>query len=231
MESLKGDADLIIDTSGMSPHELRDRIREVFAEAPARAEPAGVAGLVRLQVRPAPGRRPRPRRAVPARTRTGSSASGPCPAPTPGSATYVDGPAGLRGVHAPAAVAADTVVPGYVAEGKSYLTIAVGCTGGRHRSVVVAEELGRVLPQARPLGGRRPSRPRPGLAARPGRPVAAGGPGRPDGTASGAAPAPPASTRRTHMAIKIGINGFGRIGRNFLRAARGSRARTSTSSR
>src|SRR4030095_9422364 len=35
----------------------------------------------------------------------------------------------------------DVVVPGYVAEGKSYLTIAVGCTGGRHRSVVVAEEL------------------------------------------------------------------------------------------
>jgi UPF0042 nucleotide-binding protein len=33
------------------------------------------------------------------------------------------------------------VVPGYVAEGKSYLTIAVGCTGGRHRSVVVVDEL------------------------------------------------------------------------------------------
>jgi RNase adapter protein RapZ len=35
----------------------------------------------------------------------------------------------------------DFVVPGYVAEGKSYLTVAVGCTGGRHRSVVVADEL------------------------------------------------------------------------------------------
>jgi RNase adapter protein RapZ len=32
-----------------------------------------------------------------------------------------------------------------VAEGKSYLTIAMGCTGGRHRSVVLAEELGRRL--------------------------------------------------------------------------------------
>ena len=29
------------------------------------------------------------------------------------------------------------MVPGFVAEGKSYLTVAVGCTGGRHRSVVV----------------------------------------------------------------------------------------------
>ena len=41
----------------------------------------------------------------------------------------------------------DVVVPGYVAEGKSYLTVAVGCTGGRHRSVVVAEELGALLPE------------------------------------------------------------------------------------
>lgn len=33
------------------------------------------------------------------------------------------------------------LLPRYVAEGKSYLTIAVGCTGGRHRSVFVTEEL------------------------------------------------------------------------------------------
>ncbi len=33
------------------------------------------------------------------------------------------------------------LLPAYVKEGKSYLTIAVGCTGGRHRSVVLAEEL------------------------------------------------------------------------------------------
>lgn len=32
-------------------------------------------------------------------------------------------------------------VPRYVAEGKAYLTVAIGCTGGRHRSVVVAETL------------------------------------------------------------------------------------------
>lgn len=34
------------------------------------------------------------------------------------------------------------LLPRYTAEGKSYLTIAVGCTGGRHRSVVLADELG-----------------------------------------------------------------------------------------
>jgi UPF0042 nucleotide-binding protein len=37
------------------------------------------------------------------------------------------------------------VVPHYVAEGKSYLTVAIGCTGGRHRSVMIAERLKRVF--------------------------------------------------------------------------------------
>lgn len=37
------------------------------------------------------------------------------------------------------------VVPYYIAEGKSYLTVAVGCTGGRHRSVMIAERLKRGL--------------------------------------------------------------------------------------
>lgn len=37
------------------------------------------------------------------------------------------------------------VAPHYVAEGKSYLTVAIGCTGGRHRSVMVAERLKRTL--------------------------------------------------------------------------------------
>lgn len=37
------------------------------------------------------------------------------------------------------------LLPKYMHEGKSYLTIAVGCTGGRHRSIYVAEELARFL--------------------------------------------------------------------------------------
>jgi UPF0042 nucleotide-binding protein len=37
------------------------------------------------------------------------------------------------------------VVPHYVAEGKSYLTVAIGCTGGRHRSVMIAERLRKAL--------------------------------------------------------------------------------------
>jgi UPF0042 nucleotide-binding protein len=36
-------------------------------------------------------------------------------------------------------------LPQYVQEGKSYLTVAIGCTGGRHRSVMLAEELKKSL--------------------------------------------------------------------------------------
>ena len=34
-----------------------------------------------------------------------------------------------------------SILPAFVREGKSYLTIAMGCTGGRHRSVALAEAL------------------------------------------------------------------------------------------
>jgi UPF0042 nucleotide-binding protein len=37
------------------------------------------------------------------------------------------------------------LLPAYRAEGKAYFTIAFGCTGGRHRSVSVAEDLARHL--------------------------------------------------------------------------------------
>jgi UPF0042 nucleotide-binding protein len=37
------------------------------------------------------------------------------------------------------------VLPLYVDEGKSYLTVAIGCTGGRHRSVYISEVLKREL--------------------------------------------------------------------------------------
>ena len=37
------------------------------------------------------------------------------------------------------------LLPHYVQEGKSYLTIAIGCTGGRHRSVAIAEKVGYAL--------------------------------------------------------------------------------------
>ena len=37
--------------------------------------------------------------------------------------------------------ALDTVLAGYVSENKTYATLAIGCTGGKHRSVAMAEEI------------------------------------------------------------------------------------------
>jgi UPF0042 nucleotide-binding protein len=36
-------------------------------------------------------------------------------------------------------------IPAFAKEGKSYLSIAIGCTGGHHRSVAIAEEISRRL--------------------------------------------------------------------------------------
>lgn len=142
MESLRGDADLIIDTSGLTPHGLRDRVRDAFSEAPPEQglqvsitsfgfkfgtpRDADLVFDVRFlpnphwidDLRPLLGTDPRVRGYVQGQDQYG---------------TFMDRLESLL----------EVVVPGYVAEGKSYLTLAIGCTGGRHRSVVVSEELGR----------------------------------------------------------------------------------------
>ena len=41
------------------------------------------------------------------------------------------------------------LLPHYVKEGKSYLTVAFGCTGGQHRSVMMAEEMRKRLEESR----------------------------------------------------------------------------------
>lgn len=140
MASLKESADLIIDTSGMSPHELRDRVRDVFAASPpeARVQVSIVSfgykyGLPRdadmvLDVRflPNPHWVERLR---------------PLPGTDPRVRSHVIGQRGYGEFMRRLRSLLNTAVPGYVAEGKSYLTIGIGCTGGRHRSVVVADEL------------------------------------------------------------------------------------------
>ncbi|MFN2594562.1 MAG: RNase adapter RapZ [Actinomycetota bacterium] len=42
----------------------------------------------------------------------------------------------------------DILLPGYQSEGRHYLTVAIGCTGGRHRSVVLAQELHEIVGEA-----------------------------------------------------------------------------------
>jgi len=140
MQSLKEGADLIIDTSGMSPHDLRDRIRDIFASRPeeTRVQVSLISfgykyGLPRdadlvfdVRFLPNPHWIERLR-------------------PLPGShaevRAYVTGQRAFDEFMRKVRSLFNTLVPGYVQEGKAYLTIAVGCTGGRHRSVVVADQL------------------------------------------------------------------------------------------
>ena len=140
MESLRGDADLIIDTSGLTPHELRDRIRDGFADTSPEA--ALQVSLISFgykygaprdadlvidcrflpnphwvdELRPLPGTDERVR-------------------------TYVRGQQTYREFMRRLRALLGYMIPGFVAEGKSYLTIAIGCTGGRHRSVVITDDL------------------------------------------------------------------------------------------
>jgi len=140
MESLRGDADLLIDTSDLTPHDLRDRIRGAFSDAvPEQGLRVAIisfgfkygtprdADLV-LDVRFLPNPYWEPELKQLAGT------DEPVRGFVTGQPMYREFVQRLESLF-------DLVVPGYIQEGKSYLTIGIGCTGGRHRSVVVAEEL------------------------------------------------------------------------------------------
>jgi RNase adapter protein RapZ len=141
LEELRGHADLVIDTSGLTPHELRDRIRESFANAPPE-EGLQVSVIsfgfkfgaprdadLQFDVRFLPNPHWVPElRALPGTDERVRA--------------YVEGQSSYEPFLERVQELLDATVPGYVAEGKSYLTVAVGCTGGHHRSVVVAEALG-----------------------------------------------------------------------------------------
>jgi RNase adapter protein RapZ len=140
MEALRGEADLIIDTSELTPQELRERVREAFSlVAPEAGLQVAVvsfgykygvprdADLV-LDVRFLPN----PYWVDKLR---------PLPGTEKAVQRHVTGQPQYRAFMDRLRALLDEMLPGYLAEGKSYLTVAVGCTGGRHRSVVVAEEL------------------------------------------------------------------------------------------
>jgi RNase adapter protein RapZ len=57
---------------------------------------------------------------------------------------YVEGSDGINEFYEHLLPLLDYLLPAYLREGKSHLTIGIGCTGGRHRSVVIAEHLGQV---------------------------------------------------------------------------------------
>jgi RNase adapter protein RapZ len=57
---------------------------------------------------------------------------------------YVEGSDGISQFYERLTPLLDYLLPEYEQEGKAHLTVGIGCTGGRHRSVVIGEHLARI---------------------------------------------------------------------------------------
>jgi UPF0042 nucleotide-binding protein len=144
LNTIRAMADHVIDTSSMTVHELRDMFMRMSRDGRPRAEMVvnlvsfgykhGVpvdADLV-FDVRCLPN----PHFVEDLRELTGRDAA---------VVRYMRKHAATREFIDRLAAFLEFALPQYVQEGKSYLTVAIGCTGGRHRSVMMAEALKKSL--------------------------------------------------------------------------------------
>jgi UPF0042 nucleotide-binding protein len=144
LEPLKAEADLIIDTGGLNVHQLRDRIGDLFgAEAGTQVMRTSVMSFGYKHGIPTDADLvidcrflPNPHWIDELRPQTGMDAP---------VREYVMGQAVTGAFLERLERLLGLLMPSYVREGKSYLTIAFGCTGGRHRSVAITEEVGGYL--------------------------------------------------------------------------------------
>jgi RNase adapter protein RapZ len=144
LEAVKGDADVVLDTSELNVHELRKRIVGLFSDDPHDAgmqvtvQSFGYKHGLPLDVDLVLDCRflPNPHWVDELRPQTGlDDPVRRYVLDQPAAGVFVERVDGLL----------ELLLPAYVAEGKAYLTIALGCTGGRHRSVAMAEEIAGLL--------------------------------------------------------------------------------------
>ena len=139
LEPVKGAADLVIDTTDLNVHQLKDRIVSSFSETGSTSMQVSIESFgykhgipldadIVMDVRFLPN----PHWDEELRPLTGRDEA---------VRSFVLGDEmTLRFLSHFEALLRD-VIPSYQAEGRNYLTIAVGCTGGRHRSVAIVEHL------------------------------------------------------------------------------------------
>jgi UPF0042 nucleotide-binding protein len=144
LDDLREEADVIVDTSNLNIHELRDRLTAQFSEEemarPMRVSirsfgfkngtPRDIDLLFDVRFLPNPHWVPE------LRPHTGQD---------PDVRDYVLGQDDAAEFLDRYVDVLRLLIPGYRREGKRYLTLAVGCTGGKHRSVAIAEEFARRL--------------------------------------------------------------------------------------
>jgi UPF0042 nucleotide-binding protein len=147
LEEARDHADVIIDTSHLNVNQLRRRVEELFGGEDARRLRVTVLsfgfkyGLPQdadfvLDARFLPN----PYWVPELREHNGQEEA---------VSTYVLGQPGAGEFVGTYASLIGATAPGFEREGKRYLTVAVGCTGGKHRSVAIAEELADRLRQVR----------------------------------------------------------------------------------
>ena len=144
LEELRGLADLVIDTTELNVHQLKDRVQRAFSLGdPSERMRTSVVSFgfkygLPLDVDMVIDCRflPNPFWVPDLRPLTGQDA--------PVRDYVLEHPAAKEFLDRLEPLL-ETMVPAYLDEGKAYLTLAFGCTGGRHRSVAIAEEVGRML--------------------------------------------------------------------------------------
>jgi RNase adapter protein RapZ len=140
-------ADVIIDTSYLNVNQLRRRVEELFGGEDARRLRVTVLSFGFKYGLPPDADfvldarfLPNPYWVPELREHTGQDDA---------VSSYVLGQPGAGDFVEAYAQLITSTAPGFEREGKRYLTVAVGCTGGKHRSVALAEELANRLGQAR----------------------------------------------------------------------------------
>lgn len=140
---LRGAADIVIDTSVLNVHQLRSRVAYAFESSEDREPRVTLVSFgfkngipvdvdVVLDVRFLPN----PHWIPSLRPQTGLSEA---------VSAYVLGFTESQEFLDRAVALVESTVPGYVREGKRLVSIGIGCTGGKHRSTAMAEELARRL--------------------------------------------------------------------------------------
>jgi len=141
LQPVKAEADLVIDTSDLTVHQLKAKLIELFGpSSPSDTLQIGLVSFgfkhgLPLDVDLVFDVRFLPNPYWDENLRPLSGLDDPVRAyvlDNPLAGRFLDHLEGMLG----------TLLPAYVAEGKSYLSIAIGCTGGQHRSVAIAERLG-----------------------------------------------------------------------------------------
>jgi UPF0042 nucleotide-binding protein len=139
MTQLRGDADVVIDTTQLNLHQLKDKVAQAFGDPGTKALRVTVVSFgfkygVPVDADLLADMRflPNPYWVAELRDFTGQHAD---------VVEYVTGRADARTFLERYIPVIETVGAGYLREGKRFMTVAIGCTGGKHRSVAMAEEI------------------------------------------------------------------------------------------